>query len=164
MTDARGLNLLQRLAAQSKRAGATPAESLMLAIESILQSRRLPLPRRWQPSPESGKTNAVGASVLNFGIPPVENWRLANDLHQAALAAEVERALEIFEPRIRVLNIAVKVADSNAPRGGAGDPGTWNDQILLKIQAEWRHTGARVELEAGWGIEEHRVWFRRSSD
>lgn len=164
MTDPRGLNLLQRLAAQGRNATATPAESLTLAIESLLQSRRPPLPARWQPSTELGKTNPVGASVLNYGIPPVENWRLANDLHQAALAAEVERALEIFEPRIRVLHIAVKVADSGSGANIAGESGSWNDQILLKIQAEWRHTGARIELEAGWGIEEHRVWFRRNRE
>jgi predicted component of type VI protein secretion system len=162
MTDARGLNLLQRLSAPSRRGATTPAESLTLAIEALLQSRRLSIPARWQPSSELGKTNSVGASVLNYGIPPVENWRLANDLHQVALETEVERALEIFEPRIRVLDVVVKVADSGSQDRTGSDPGTWNDQILLTIHAEWRETGARVELEAGWGIEEHRVWFRRS--
>lgn len=162
MSEASGLNLMQRLIGGQRYSRATPSESLTLALESLLQSRRLPLPSRWQPSPEIGHTNEVGGSVLNYGIPPVENWRLANDLHQNALAIEVERAIELFEPRIRVLHVTVKVSDAGSSH--AGDPSAWNDQILLKIQAEWRQTGARVEVEAGWGIEEHRVWFRRHSD
>lgn len=156
--DGRGLTLLQRLAADARTSRVTPAEALTLALESLLQSRRRPLPDRWQRI-GAREEPGVGASVLNYGIPPVENWRLANDAHQNALAVEVERAIEAFEPRIRVLEVSVRVADSYG--GDLGDEAAWSDQILLRIQAEWRQTGARVEVEAGWGIEEHRVWFRR---
>lgn len=157
MSDGRGLTLLQRLTGDARIARATPAEALTLALESVLRSRRRPLPERWELHAGSEDV-VVGASVLNYGIPPVENWRLANDTHQGALAAEVERAIEAFEPRIRVLGVSVRVADG---QGGSGDGIGWSDQILLRVQAEWRQSGARVEVEAGWGIEEHRVWFRR---
>jgi len=159
VADARGFNLLQRLSRDPKLARATPADALADAIESLLQSRRMPLPARWQRQGESGSAGPVEGSVLNYGIPPVENWRLANDSHQAALAEAVERALELFEPRIRVISVAVRMADSMARE--KADPGDWSDQILLKVQAEWRESGARIEVEAGWGVEEHRVWFRR---
>lgn len=157
--DGRGLTLLQRLTGDAGLSRATPAEALTHALESLLQSRRRPLPERWHLSAGSD-AGEVGASVLNYGIPPVENWRLANDTHQGALASEVERAIEAFEPRIRVLGVSVRVADAS---GVTGDGVGWSDQIVLRIQAEWRQSGARVEVEAGWGIEEHRVWFRRKS-
>ncbi len=159
--DGRGLTLLQRLSTDARTSPVTPAEALATALESLLQSRRRPLPDRWE---RTGSREAPGvrASVLNYGIPPVENWRLANDAHQSALASEVERAIEAFEPRIRVLEVTVRVADASS---GRVDDGTkWSDQILLRIQAEWRQSGARVEVEAGWGIEEHRVWFKRKHD
>jgi predicted component of type VI protein secretion system len=156
--DGRGLTLIQRLSGNTRMGRATPAEALTLALESLLQSRRRPLPERWQKL-GSRDAGGVGASVLNYGIPPVENWRLANDAHQNALAREVEQAIEAFEPRIRVLGVSVRIADADRfdSRGGS----QWSDQIVLRIQAEWRQSGARVEVEAGWGIEEHRVWFRR---
>lgn len=159
MADARGLTLMQRLSRDPRLERATPAEALTDALESILQSRRAALPARWQQEGERRASECVAGSVLNFGIPPVENWRLANDAHQAALAREVERAIDLFEPRIRVLGVSVRMTDGSGAR--AGDQGGWSDQIVLKIHAEWRESGARVEVEAGWGVEEHRVWFRR---
>ena len=159
MADLRGLTLIQRLSRDPQLERATPAEALTDALESLLQSRRIPLPARWREGSGKGYGLGVGDSVINYGIPPVENWRLANEAHQAALAREVEQAIERFEPRIRVLGVTVRMADSLSGRDTAVD--RWSDQIALKIHAEWRESGARVEVEAGWGVEEHRVWFRR---